>query len=146
MQNLGLVEFAETIADPYDLVIANPPWFINHQKSSDGKKNLARHDDQMLFAALPSFAEKLTSHNGVFYTILPVGTAPAFIRNMKMTGFTCFHRVLIRSGKIERRLKLIMGFAGHSLEPLNSEIIIYGENGEFSPQYRELLRDFYLSF
>lgn len=146
MHNLGLIEFAETVTDPYDLVLANPPWYINHQKSSDWKKNLARHDNQMLYAALPSCAGKLTARKGVFYTILPFGTAPAFIRNMEMTGLTCFHQVLIRSRKIERCLKIIMGFAGHGQEPINSEIIITCENGEFTPQYRDLLKDFYLAF
>jgi len=58
-----------------DLVVCNPPFFHNHPKSPERKRNLARHDDTLPLRALFAEARRVTHEAGVFQFVFPTERA-----------------------------------------------------------------------
>ncbi|RYG02447.1 MAG: methyltransferase domain-containing protein, partial [Chitinophagaceae bacterium] len=58
----------------YDLIVSNPPFFINSLKNPDQQKQTARHTDSQFFEELVNFAFKHLQPEGIFTLILPPET------------------------------------------------------------------------
>ncbi|MEE0972800.1 MAG: methyltransferase, partial [Paludibacteraceae bacterium] len=56
---------------PYDLIVSNPPYFVDSLKAPNAARNLARHTDSLSFADLLQGAERLLHNDGCFWVILP---------------------------------------------------------------------------
>jgi len=63
----------------FDLIVSNPPYFPDHLKSSDQKRNQALHTDQLSFEELIQKSSELLSENGSFWVILPPRQMTDFI-------------------------------------------------------------------
>ena len=146
IHNLSIQDYTGTAPDPYDLVLANPPWFINQQKSPDTMKNLGRHGSQFLVEELSRCAAKLTGAAGIFYTIFSMETAKGFTPYMELAGFHALRRILIRSDKNQQPSRIITGYSRRKLKLTVDEIIIHEGRGQYSMEFRSLLRDFYQAF
>src|ERR1700761_6457123 len=59
----------------YDLIVSNPPFYINSLESPGEKKKLAKHTDEGFFADLLQDAAKHLNDKGTFWLILPLQTA-----------------------------------------------------------------------
>ncbi|SFF27659.1 tRNA1(Val) (adenine(37)-N6)-methyltransferase [Thermoflexibacter ruber] len=68
--------FSPTLS--YDLLICNPPFFVNSLKSEKKEKNLARHTDSLPFEDLLIGAEKLTHQGSLFVVLLPIRESEIF--------------------------------------------------------------------
>jgi tRNA1Val (adenine37-N6)-methyltransferase len=70
--------FASSTDWQYNLIICNPPFFENHSKTTNSLRKVARHNDQLPFAALIKSAGQLLSGQGLFYLLLPVHAVEKF--------------------------------------------------------------------
>ena len=130
----------------YDLIVSNPPYFTNSLKSGDSGKNLARHDDALPPGQLLNGVQKLLRDTGKFCLILPAASVSGFLTEAALTKLYCNKRVNIfpSTQKSSNRALLELSFTRTKTE--DDKLIILGENGEYTSQYRELTKDFYLNF
>ena len=56
----------------YDVIVSNPPYFINSMKNPDKKRATARHTDTLSPRDLFMAAEKMLDENGIFSIIIPI--------------------------------------------------------------------------
>ena len=59
----------------YDLIISNPPFYINSLESPAKKKSLAKHTELNFFEMLVKHVARHLSENGCCWLILPLDTA-----------------------------------------------------------------------
>ena len=59
----------------YDLIVANPPFYINSLASPQAKKNMAKHADVDFFENLVKAVAAHLTDTGSFWLILPLDTA-----------------------------------------------------------------------
>ncbi|RZM23906.1 MAG: hypothetical protein EOO88_24620, partial [Pedobacter sp.] len=59
----------------YDMIVSNPPFFVNDFKNADPRKELARHTDESFFAALIEKSFELLNEAGRLWLILPTDRA-----------------------------------------------------------------------
>ena len=132
-------------AEKFDLIISNPPYFIDSLLPPDAKRSTARHTHDLTFEELDKAVCRLLDENGRFALILP---ETEFYKYLDITHLHLVRRCDVYSvegGSIKR----IMGeFAKHEpTEARHESLAIEVEKrGEFSPAYRELTKDFYLKF
>ncbi len=141
----GLDEFIEEPEDEYDLIISNPPFFAEDFKSTDEGRNLARFLDAMPFEELIEAADLLLSENGVFAVIIPFKEEQNFIDlaadfelyPIKITRVRgTFTTPIIRTLVAFKRFELPVSIA--------DELIIEIERHQYTNEYIELTKDFYL--
>lgn len=132
---------------PFDLVVSNPPFYDASLLPPDAGRAAARHTTLLSFADLAESACRLTAPEGRFAVVLPETEAARFValatRRMWLTRRTEV-RTTPRRGV--RRVLLEFAFRAPEGGPLRSELSIMDMQGGFTPEYRELTRDFYLRF
>lgn len=73
--NIVYASCAEFAASPkqkkYDLIVSNPPYFINSLKCPDNKRSMARHTDSLSLPALIKDSYALLSATGRIALVLP---------------------------------------------------------------------------
>lgn len=129
----------------YDLIVSNPPFFVNSFKSVQQRKNQARHTDSLSFHELVSVAKKLLNPDGSFAVVLPFKESLYFIETAEAIGLYVNARQLIVpvEGRPANRINLLF-----SLDPVaeiqSENFIIRDIQGDFTDQYKLALKDFYL--
>ena len=79
-----------------DLVVCNPPFFHNHPKSPERKRNLARHDDTLPLHVLFAEARRVTHESGVFQFVFPTERAEEVRAAAIKEGWLLSHRISLR--------------------------------------------------
>lgn len=131
----------------YDLIISNPPFFINSLKSEDSIKEQARHTNPIFFKNLLSQSAIKLSSNGIFVMILPIDTSILIEKLIELMPNLFVNEILMVhsfENSIPHRKILTI-----SLKPseLNlKKFVIYESHGIYTSDYQDLLKDFLTIF
>jgi tRNA1Val (adenine37-N6)-methyltransferase len=131
----------------YDLIVSNPPYFVNDLKNPEKRREIARHTHEDFFDMLIQRSAAMLSSNGSLWMILPVKQAEKVVINAVL--YKLFPAQLIHihsdSSKAAFRQIIRLDFKGH--KPLQEEhVYIYEAIGRYTDQYKQLLKDFFLAF
>lgn len=135
-------------SEKFDVIISNPPYFIDSQLSPDAARCTARHTTTLPFNELVTGVRRLLADGGHFSLILPPTEMERFrsaARGVMFVVRECHVWSTPTSG-----VRRIM--AEFQAEPPTEltvvEKIVIEEKGrhEYSEEYRTLTRDFYLKF
>jgi tRNA1Val (adenine37-N6)-methyltransferase len=131
------------LAVKYDLVICNPPFFTNHLKSTDRKRNIALHTDTLHFSQLTNLADRFLQLDGIFAVLLPYHLANPFIAATAITTLYLSEQVLVKQTDKHGYFRTILFFKKVRTEVITWELSIK-EGDKYSEKFVELLRDYYL--
>ena len=129
----------------YDLILSNPPFFVNSFKGIEKRRNQARHTDSLSFDELASVVKKLLYPNGNFAVVLPFRESLEFVETARNIGLYVKARQLIIpvEGRPANRINLL--FSLKAVDEIQSEnFTIRNTQGDFTEQYKQALKDFYL--
>lgn len=130
----------------YDLIISNPPYFIDDFKTDDHQKNIARHSTALSYAELLHGINRLLSAGGKAcliipaFNLAPVKTAAA----MHQLYVTALSEVVAVEGKPPYVVLLELSRSFHPTS--KSGVTIQYAGGAFTTAYQLLTKDFYLKF
>lgn len=131
----------------YELIVSNPPYFIDAYKAGDISRNLARQADTALsFDELILGVKALLREEGRFCIILPSKEGNYFKQKAAIAGLYCnkITHVKTRSEKSEKRLLMQYSFSNPTFS--EDELVIHDEDLSFSERYKKLTNDFYPTF
>ena len=143
VEQTAVQEFAPV--DKFDLIVSNPPYFVDSLLPPDAKRSTARHTHDLTFEELDKAAARLLADNGKFALILPI---TEFEKYLTLTQLYLVRRCdvyPIEGGAVKR----VMGeFAKQpTAETALEKIAIErGKRGDYTDEYRTLTKDFYLKF
>lgn len=131
----------------YGLIVSNPPFFTERLHSPDALRASARHDDSMPLPSLLRCAVSLLSPDGCLALVLPAARDNEVLLEASLAGLYPVRqcKVYTRRGKVSRRTLWEFSLM-HSGACEPSELFIQDGDGNFTEQYKALLRDFYLHF
>ena len=137
-------EFVEEIEDTYDLLISNPPFYVEDYKSSNIKRDIARFEDALPFEHLLIGGARLLSDQGQFALILPYKEEERVLAIAEQVDL--FPQKITRvkgtlSSEVKRSL-LLLGKVQQSFE--TDELVIENSRHEYTDAYINLTKDFYL--
>jgi tRNA1Val (adenine37-N6)-methyltransferase len=144
--NSDFQEFANLPCEPYDLIISNPPFFINSLKTKDEALSVARHNDLLSFDQLVIGAGKLLSHTGRLCIIIPFTSSVDFRESARLAGFYLRQqtRVIPKLGRSPKRI--LLEFTVRQGYPSENELVILDENGDYTEAYKTLTSPYYPAF
>jgi tRNA1Val (adenine37-N6)-methyltransferase len=129
----------------YDLIVSNPPFFINDLQSKNAKKSLARHTQTLTYELLVKVAQTLLNPNGKIAVVLPYRESRFFLQAAQDAGFFVEKKMLIFPvlGREPNRINLLL--SRKPVDEQTEKFTIRDEDGKFTSQYVEFVKDYYLS-
>lgn len=147
IQNTPFQEFSKTSSEPFDLIVSNPPFFTNSQKSKCEWLAMAKHNHLLPLSELAGSSAKLLAPAGKLAVILPVNQANEFIQECMNEKLFLQRFTVVRPNNFKKPHRYLMEF-GRSKPVLKTETLcIHTDDGtDFTEQYKTLTREFYLNF
>ena len=137
--------YAHTSERKYDLIISNPPFFINDQKSEKQSKRQARHTDTLTYEQLIDGAMRLLHAEGKISVVLPYRESRIFVQHAKASGLYLQRQMIIFPKPCMEPNRINLLFSRKEMTATTEKFIIRNEDGSFTSQYRNFVGDYYLS-
>lgn len=140
-----LEQFASECTTRFDVIVSNPPYFLQSLHSPDRQRTTARHTTELSYHSLLLHSHKLLSANGSLHLILPVNEAENLLENLAAYKFFCLRKTYVHPTKdappkrLLITLKKIAGTVQHDSLTIES-----GIRHQYTPEYINLTHDFYL--
>ncbi len=135
----------------FDLIVSNPPFFVDSLKCPDAGRTEARHTVSLPFGDLCRSVLRLMAHDGHFAVILPVGESEKF-RREALLKLSLVRSVDVHTTPRRAAKRRLMEFVRYDEEQPVPQIVredLYmgtGEHEQYTEEYKRLTRDFYLKF
>ena len=132
----------------YDLIVSNPPYFVNSLKAPDAARCAARHNDTLPFDVLMAESARRLAPDGTLAVIVPSEAEAELQALAADNGLQCTRRCLVypKPGRPAKRVLLAWqntkATAIHG--GLTTHLTLEDEQGGRSLDYQQLTRDFYL--
>jgi tRNA1Val (adenine37-N6)-methyltransferase len=133
--------------EKFDLIVTNPPYFSDSLKNPDPRKAAARHNDSLSSEELLEGVSRLLVEDGCLQLILPYVEGNILIAEASNFGFYCNSILKIRPLPNMEVRRLILYFSKkRSVVTEKFLTIEHGKRHEFTEEYINLTKDFYLKF
>jgi tRNA1Val (adenine37-N6)-methyltransferase len=126
----------------YDLIISNPPYFVNDLKSEEKRKGMARHADEYFFTNLLLKSASLLTKKGCFWLILPLKQAAWVITNAVLYKLFPSHIYRVHSDKDKPEIRQIICLSFKQTTIKSKPLFIYESQQVYTEEYKNLLKDF----
>lgn len=130
----------------YDLVVSNPPYFVNDLKNPEQRKGVARHADETFFESLLERVAGLLTEEGAFWLILPVKQAEWMINHAPAFKLYLTFTLDISSDVQKPVIRQVICLSRRQSIPDVAQFYIYASEGVYTDAYKYLLKDFFLAF
>jgi tRNA1Val (adenine37-N6)-methyltransferase len=141
----GLDEFVEEPEDEYDLIVSNPPFYVEDYRSDNAQRDLARFQEAMPFEDLVEAAALLLSENGVFAVIIPFKEEENFLALAKEYELFPIKITRVKGTHETQIVRSLLAFRRYELAVLTAdELVIEISRHEYTDDYIALTKDFYL--
>ena len=140
----SLEEFAEEIEDEYNLIICNPPFYSEDYKTKNDQRDLARFQDAMPFEHLLKNVSMLLSENGLFSVIVPFKEETLFISLASKYNLFLNRKLHVKGNTRSEIKRSLIEFSFRKSETLIESLIIETERHQYTEDYTNLTKDFYL--
>ena len=130
----------------YDCIISNPPFFEGDLKSDNTKKNAAKHDTALTLEQLLGVIDQHLAPKGYFAILLPYQRVDYFITIAAAANYGLQEQLLIRHTESHPFFRGILFFSLAATETITHQLSIKDPTGNYSPEFKHLLKDYYLQF
>lgn len=142
-RNIAFQSYLKTETGRFDLIVSNPPYFVNSQKNPDKQRSQARHTDSLRFDELVQ-AATLLSENGKFCIILPSQAEKEILATAQPVGLHCTRKtdVLPKAGASPKRILLEFQKREHTC--IHDQLTIEIGLRTYSTEFLQMIKEFYL--
>jgi len=143
----GLDEFVaelEEIEEQYDVIVSNPPFYTDDYKSENEQRDLARFADALPFDELVEAAYLLLSENGIFSVIVPYVEEENFIALAEQSLLFPLKITRVKGTPTSEIKRSLLAFTRIEQTPIIDELVIETARHQYTPEYIELTKEFYL--
>lgn len=136
--------------EKFDLILTNPPYFLDALKNVDKRKEMARHAGKDFFESLVRKVNCWLKPKGSFELILPKEAFEhvnelAVRQDLKLTKVW----QLFSFAEDAEPIRYLVRFQREPMdiaEPIVEKFVIYASRGQYTDEYKRVLKDFFLDF
>ena len=129
----------------YSIIFSNPPFHQGQLRSDDSTINLARHGDELTLELLFKKVNELLSADGIFYLL-----GPAY-RDAETISMASHHEMYLKTKVVVKQsihhepFRMMYAFSKTTdSEQGQEEIVIKDKTDNYTTEFIELLKDYYL--
>jgi tRNA1Val (adenine37-N6)-methyltransferase len=141
----SLQEFSDSLPAGFDLIVSNPPYFVNSLKAPSEARATARHTETLTHSELIDHSSKLLNPDGRICLVLPFKEGMQCAEYAEKNGLFCSRlvRVFPKPGKEVKRV--LLEFRKIPNELKEAELTVESDvRHHYSPEFTALAKDFYL--
>lgn len=144
-EEISLQEFARRESVKFDLIVSNPPYFVNSLKTPDENRTTARHTDSLTHKELMVNAKKLLASKGKVCLILPVNEGLQCVELAKTIDLHCHKMVYVHPKPDAEAKRLLLEFGFEPVDVKVSKLEIEtAQRHQYSEEFTALAKDYYL--
>lgn len=128
----------------YDLIISNPPFYEGDLKSDAKSRNVAMHDAGLKLDELISIVANNLSADGCFAVLLPFTRAIYMIELAAAANLHLQKHVQVKQSVKHGFFRSMLLFTRTKAQPFVEELAIKDANNEYTKDFVNLLKDYYL--
>lgn len=140
----SLAEFVDDIEDKYDLIISNPPFYSEDYKTENSQRDLARFQDALPFEHLIKSVSKLLETNGTFSVVIPFKEETYFMFLASKHNLYPNSVLHVKGSPTSETKRSLITFSFSESDIKMDELIIETERHQYTEDYINLTKDFYL--
>lgn len=140
----SLDEFLDEIDDKYDLIISNPPFYSEQVTSGNIARDQARQNSSLPFNLLLKGVSELLSKNGSFAIVVPFKEEESILQQARKFELYPVRLLRVKGHPDSEVKRSLIEFHFKKTEVLTNELIIEKSRHEFTEDYINLTKDFYL--
>ncbi len=129
----------------YDLIVSNPPFFIDSLLPPSRQRAHARHTKRLSYEELILHSIRLLNPNGKLAVIFPVEEGNRFKSIANKKGLHVIRQLAFHSRKDKPQERWLMEFSFEEQHVKSELLTLYNSNHEWSDGYRKLTSEFYLN-
>ena len=142
----NILDYADKMSHCYDVIVTNPPYFNVGVACASSERSLARYTGHLTHEQLLCAAKKLLSERGKLYLVLPTSVVDDFLVLANENQWYLGQRLFVRERANKAAHLLLLEMALYPLDSDERGLTIRQEDNQYSADYRELAREFYLAF
>lgn len=133
---------------PFDLVVANPPYFSDSLLPAQVSRAAARHTGSLTFADVVSATARSRGQQGQLAVIIPTQRVEEFCQEAEHAGLQLTRRCEVQPSPHKPPVRSLLEFqqvtnAACRL-PVTEMLLLESSRHNYSDKYRQLTEDFYL--
>jgi tRNA1Val (adenine37-N6)-methyltransferase len=137
--------FVKTVDHPYDLIVSNPPYFVQSLKCPETKRSIARHSDELSTAVLLAESRRILMPEGRIALILPYLQQKEVLQQAARNGFYCIRQTYVIPVEGSHPKRLLIEFSPLPQPPAQIDTLtLENINHQRTNAYKTLTMDFYL--
>jgi tRNA1Val (adenine37-N6)-methyltransferase len=129
----------------YEFIISNPPFFENDLPSEASEEQVAKHSKMLRLEELIQVIDNNLEANGSFGILLPFHRWQYFDELATRHKFYLTEKLFVKQTPTHNYFRAILHYTRHHEHFVPSfDLIIHNEEKQYSPEFKELLKDYYL--
>ncbi len=133
-------------ATQFDLIVSNPPFFVNDLKNEEIRKGIARHAGEDFFRLLIERSNSLLADDGQIWLVLPVKQADEVIAIASQYHLFLAERINLHSDENKPTFRQIICLGKNKTTLKESDFFLYEDLKVHTAEYKILLKDFFLAY
>jgi tRNA1Val (adenine37-N6)-methyltransferase len=141
-------DFLNSTSKKYDLIVTNHPYFTRCSKARGQERHLARHNDLLPFCELTSGVASILKPEGRFCLVLPYDGLECFVALAKKSKLYLTRLTRVKTTEEKSKTKRVLMQFEKSPTGFSEDMLIIEKNQrhQYTEEYKNLTREFYLNF
>jgi tRNA1Val (adenine37-N6)-methyltransferase len=131
-------------SEPYDLLVTNPPYFIDSTKPPAEERTRARHTESLPPDELLFHSKRLLAPHGKLCIVLPPVETHNLLTLALQQGWYCIRLCEFRTRSNKPIERVLIQLQQQKQELVKESLMLYERYDEWTVAYKNLTRDFYL--
>ena len=142
---IALADIADFSVDPFDVIVCNPPFFVDSLTCPDPSRTMARHTGSLTYKTLMQSVKRLLKDDGLFSVVVPADYRSQLLSEAALAGLILSKECAIKTTPKKAPKRYLMEFRKQPVTLLSSTTETLETNsGQRSDWYHHLTKDFYL--
>lgn len=140
----GLDEFVDEIEDRYDIIVSNPPFYIEEVSSGNKSRDRARQMQSLPLEELVEAASNLLAPTGIFSTIIPYKETERFIQLAVQYNLFPNRVTRVKGTSTSEFKRSLLECSFRKSEIVKDDLTIELQRHSYTKKYIALTKEFYL--
>lgn len=147
LYNQSIQNYACSEVGLYDCIVCNPPYFNGSFQSDCENRNVARHNLNLDLKELFRIAFKLLTDEGSFSIVYPTSNLNQVESEAMLVGLHLQELILLKPTPQKPSKRFVASFTKKNVVAHRTEMVIEeGGRHQYSQEYINMVRDFYLKY